>query len=160
MQIVALLDVTNMSSPASTVGHRHEGETPTLDISRIQLNHQQLSPSSQIETYGLSGVTETLPDLAGWLVYDETGKGLHKTVSFYLHLIHGSSTLDRTTTFGHQLREKLLCGNTYYPGVGSIWSSFPKYASNGLWKPSFAITARGLIPIPSAWNECLMKFAS
>ena len=27
-----------------------------------------------------------------------------------LHLIHGPSTLHSTTTFGHHLREKLLCG--------------------------------------------------
>ena len=45
------LDVTNMSSLGSTVGHRHDGEVATLDISRIQLDHQQLSPLSQIEPY-------------------------------------------------------------------------------------------------------------
>ena len=31
VQSVGPLDVTIMSSPASTVGHRHEGETATLD---------------------------------------------------------------------------------------------------------------------------------
>ena len=154
------LDVTDTSSPASTVCHRHEGEIATLEKSRIQLKRQQLSPLPQIEPYGLSGVNETLPDLAGWLVDGETGEGLHKTVSVNLHLIHGSSTLDRTTTFGHQLSGKKLSGNkAYYARVGSVRSSSPKYASHGLWKPSSAITAKAPTPSPSAWNECLMKFA-
>ena len=124
----------------------------------LRINSFRLS--SQIEPYGPSDLNETLPDLAGWLVDGETGEGLHKTVSVYLHLIHGSSTLDRTTTFGHHLREKLLCGNiAYYTRVGSVRSSYPKYASHGLWKPSSAITAKAPIPSPSAWKECLMKFA-
>ena len=40
--------------------------------------HKYVQPGingrSQIEPYGLSGVNETLPDLAGWLVDGETGK--------------------------------------------------------------------------------------
>ena len=81
-------------------------------------------------------------------------------VSVHLHLIHGSSTLDGTTTFGHYLREKLLCGNIAFCAcVGSVRSSSPKYASHGLWKPLPAITAKAPIPSLSAWKECLMSGA-
>ena len=105
-------------------------------------------------------MNETLPDLAGWLVDGETGEGLHNAASVHLHLIHGSSTLDGTTTFGHYLREKLLCGNIAFCAcVGSVRSSSPKYASHGLWKPSPAITAKAPIPSLSAWKECLMSGA-
>ena len=105
-------------------------------------------------------MNETLPDLAGWLVDGETGEGLHNAASVHLHLIHGSSTLDGTTTFGHYLREKLLCGNIAFCAcVGSVRSSSPKYASHGLWKPLPAITAKAPIPSLSAWKECLMSGA-
>ena len=105
-------------------------------------------------------MSKTLPDLAGWLVDGEAGEGLHKTQSLHLHLIHGSSTLDSTTTFGHHLRDKLLCGNVAYcECVGRVRSPSPKYASHGLWKPSSTITAKAPRPSLSAWKECLMKLA-